>query len=64
MGKRWGCYHFDDLETEEPSLPHRFCLYINDKVWIDIAADISTLLFFGIATLLVVLEVGKAANVV
>lgn len=60
----WGCYHFDDVETENPSLPHRFCLYINDKVWIDIAADVFTLLFFGFATVVVIVEVGRAAGAI
>jgi hypothetical protein len=58
----WGLYHYDEIESETKPSARKFCEYICDKVWIDIGADIATLLLFGVATVLVVREIGRSVG--
>lgn len=54
-----------DVETDTHARPQklqRFCESYSSKVWIDIVADLATLVLFSIATVLVLIEVSKGAS--
>ena len=50
-----------DTETKPQGL-QRFCESYSSKVWIDIVADLATLILFAVATVLVLIEVSKGAG--
>lgn len=53
----------DAVETEMQSQRlKRFCESYSSKVWVDILADLATLVLFAIATVLVLIEVSKGAG--
>ncbi|MDH3614528.1 MAG: hypothetical protein OES10_14770 [Gammaproteobacteria bacterium] len=67
----WGLYFYDDDEdnpgdsSEEEAAPRRlqkFCENYSSKVWVDIAADIATLILFSVATIIVLMEVSRGAG--
>ena len=58
----WSLYYYGDEEEEKPGKLQRFCEKVSNKVWIDISADIATLILFSIATVIVLIEVGKGAG--
>jgi len=54
-----------DVETDTQAKSQklqRFCESYSSKVWIDIVADLATLVLFSIATVLVLIEVSKGAS--
>ena len=54
-----------DVETDTQAKSQklqRFCESYSSKVWIDIVADLATLVLFSIATILVLIEVSKGAS--
>jgi hypothetical protein len=53
----------DAVETEMQSQKlKRFCESYSSKVWVDILADLATLVLFAIATVLVLIEVSRGAS--
>lgn len=53
----------DAVDTEtKPRRLQRFCESYSSKVWIDIVADMATLILFAVATVLVLIEVSKDAG--
>lgn len=53
----------DAVDTEMQSQRlRRFCESYSSKVWVDILADLATLVLFAIATVLVLIEVSKGAG--
>lgn len=50
-----------DTETKPRGL-QGFCESYSSKVWIDIVADLATLILFAVATVLVLIEVSKGAG--
>ena len=53
----------DEVDTAaKPQKLQHFCESYSSKVWIDIVADLATLLLFAIATVLVLIEVSKGAG--
>ena len=73
----WGLYYFDedDIETVDtdtagdetepranPSTLQQFCENYSSKVWIDIFADVATLVFFAAATIIVLVEISKGVG--
>lgn len=52
----------DEIDTvTRPQKLQRFCEGYSSKVWIDIVADLATLVLFSIATVLVLIEISKGA---
>ena len=50
--------------TDAPTRPNglqRFCESYSSKVWIDIVADVATLVLFAVATVIVLVEVSQSA---
>ena len=62
----WGLYYFeDDGEEDEPAAKSKlqeFCEDISSKVWIDILADVATLVLFSVATVIVLSSVAAGAT--
>ena len=62
----WGLYYFDgdatEDETDKPPKLQSFCEDVSSKVWIDIIADVLTLLLFSIATIVVLSSVGAGTT--
>lgn len=68
----WGLYYYDDDEGDvsidtvdeevKPRRLQRFCEDYSSKVWIDIVADVATLVLFSVATIVVLVEVSKGAG--
>lgn len=55
----------DTVDTEtKPQKLQRFCESYSSKVWIDIVADLATLILFSIASILVLMEVSRGAGTV
>ncbi len=59
----WGLYYFDDdiEDAEKPKL-QEFCEKTSSKVWIDILADIATLILFSVATVIVLSSVAAGTT--
>ena len=62
----WGLYYFDDdgedSEDAEKSKLQEFCEDVSSKVWIDILADVATLVLFSVATVIVLSSVAARAT--
>ncbi len=58
----WGNYNFEKEPDSDSSRLHRFCSYVARQAWIDILADVATLVFFAWATVLVVTAVSRSAG--
>ena len=59
----WGLYYFDeDNEDDEKPKLQTLCEKISSKVWIDIIADVATLILFSVATVIVLSSVAAGAT--
>jgi uncharacterized protein involved in cysteine biosynthesis len=58
----WGLYYYEDNPDALRRNTHDFCESISGMVWIDIVADVATLVLFAFATATVFVVVSQAAG--
>jgi hypothetical protein len=59
----WGLYYYEEFPDLNRGKIHDFCESVSGMVFIDILADVATLVLFSWATVVVLMVVGRIAGI-